>query len=68
VTVNHIGNSEELEFFGESGIYGPDGERIAGADNDEQIIFAQLDQGSRKKLRKDFFSMLDERRVDVYKI
>ncbi|WP_088035299.1 carbon-nitrogen hydrolase family protein [Evansella clarkii] len=68
VTVNHVGKSGELEFFGESGIYGPDGERIAGADNDEQIIFARLDQEIRKEWRKDFFSMLDERRVDVYKI
>lgn len=47
VTVNHIGKSGELSFFGESSIYGPDGECITVANDSEKIIFAALDQNRR---------------------
>lgn len=67
VTVNHIGKSGELSFFGESSIYGPDGECITVANDSEKIIFAALDQNRRQELKETFYSMLSERRTDVYR-
>ncbi|ERN54382.1 carbon-nitrogen hydrolase family protein [Alkalihalophilus marmarensis] len=67
VAVNHIGNSDELEFFGQSAIYGPDGEAITRSlNNQEDILYAKLLFNEREKLKQTFFSMLNERRTDLY--
>ncbi|MBU8878272.1 carbon-nitrogen hydrolase family protein [Bacillus sp. FJAT-29790] len=64
---NHIGPSENLSFFGESAIYAPDGTVIASAkDGAEVIIAADLNDAWRKELKDTFYTMLQERRTDVY--
>jgi 5-aminopentanamidase len=64
---NHIGSSSSLEFFGQSSIYGPDGEVLSRAEAyKDEIITADILKDSRQKLKDEFFSMLEERRLDIY--
>lgn len=64
---NHIGSSGSLEFFGQSSIYGPDGEVLARAEAyKDEIITADILIDNRQKLKDEFFSMLEERRLDIY--
>ncbi len=67
-TCNHIGVSGELEFFGYSAIYGPDGETLAslGEDAAPGVGHARLDPAERRGLQTTFFSMMQERRKDLY--
>lgn len=64
---NHIGQSENLSFFGKSAIYSPDGTAMASAEGDqESVLVAELDYKWRNEIKKSFFTMLDERRTDIY--
>jgi predicted amidohydrolase len=66
-TSNHVGSSQQLHFFGKSSVYGPDGEVISRAESDENaVIVADIELAYRHKLKKDFFTMLEERRTDLY--
>lgn len=66
-TCNQIGNSEQLSFFGKSSVYGPDGNVITQAyGENEEVVFAQINLGVRKEMKENFFSMMDERRKDIY--
>ncbi len=66
-TCNQIGTSGDLAFFGKSGLYGPDGESIAVAETDEeQVIVGEIDFAHRDRVRSTFFTMLQERRKDLY--
>lgn len=65
---NHIGTSEELSFFGKSGIYAPDGMTISMAgEHEERIITASLDYDWREEIKQTFFTMLADRRPNLYK-
>lgn len=65
---NHIGTSEELSFFGKSGIFAPDGMTIRMAEeNEERIITASLQYDWRDDIKQTFFTMLADRRPDLYK-
>ncbi|TLS38656.1 carbon-nitrogen hydrolase family protein [Pseudalkalibacillus caeni] len=64
---NHVGESGELTFFGKSAIYGPDGQTIkTAAKYEDTLITATLDEEWRKEIKESFFTMLEERRTDVY--
>lgn len=66
-TCNHIGTSGELKFFGYSSVYGPDGETLVTLKEDEPGVgVAILDPEHRRNLQKTFFSMMQERRADLY--
>jgi 5-aminopentanamidase len=67
-TCNHIGLSNDLDFFGKSAIYGPDGKVIIKSkEKEEAILFASLDLTQRKKLQKSFFTMQADFREDLFK-
>ncbi|MCQ6267815.1 carbon-nitrogen hydrolase family protein [Fictibacillus sp. WQ 8-8] len=64
---NHIGQSENLSFFGKSVIYSPDGTAMVSAEGDEEgTLVAELDYKKRNEIKKSFFTMLEERRTDIY--
>lgn len=64
---NHVAPSENLVFCGKSGLYGPDGASIALAgDDDERVIITEVDFEDRKEVQSSFFTMLKERRKDLY--
>ncbi|WP_027364844.1 carbon-nitrogen hydrolase family protein [Desulfotruncus alcoholivorax] len=66
-TCNQVGVAGNLDFFGLSGIYGPDGDMLASAGADiEDVIVANIDPGRRLDLQKSFFSMMLERRTELY--
>lgn len=65
---NHIGTSEGLSFFGKSSIFAPDGTTVSMAgENEEKIITASLQYEWREDIKKTFFTMLADRRPDLYK-
>jgi predicted amidohydrolase len=66
---NQIGACSQLHFFGLSSIYGPDGNQIASAkENQEDVIIAEVDHSWREELKRTFYTMMDERRTDLYKV
>lgn len=66
VTSNHIGKSEDLTFFGKSSIFAPNGQVIATAEKQYDMITATIDYDWRNEITQSFFSMLEERRTDIY--
>lgn len=68
-TCNHTGGEERLQFFGQSAIYGPDGETISEARTEEpRIISAEIDLKRINQLREAFYSMKNDERNDLYSI
>lgn len=68
-TCNYTGGDEALQFFGQSAIYGPDGERISEARTEEPtIVVGQIDLARRKELEEQFYSMRTDERTDLYSI
>lgn len=64
---NHIDRSEDLVMCGRSGLYGPDGVIVACAEADlEKVIVAEIDLEHRRRQQSGFYSMLKERRIDLY--
>lgn len=67
-TCNHIGQSEDLSFFGKSAIHAPDGTVVnMGKEGKEQIIVASLDYRWRDEIKENFFTMMADRRPGVYR-
>lgn len=67
-TCNHIGLSNDLDFFGKSAIYGPDGKvMVKSEEKEEAILFASLDTNQRKELQESFFTMQADFRDDLFK-
>ncbi|NNU83562.1 carbon-nitrogen hydrolase family protein [Geobacillus sp. BMUD] len=66
---NQIGRSSSFYFFGLSSIYGPDGNKIATANmaGREEMIHATIDPNEHQALKKNFYTMMDERRIDLYR-
>ena len=64
---NHLGQSQHLHFFGRSTLHGPDGTSIAAADDeDERVIIGTVDLEYRRTLQTRFYTMLKERRKELY--
>lgn len=63
---NHIGQSSNLQFFGESAVYGPAGNKLIDAASREEIMTYNIDLSERQSLKKSFFTMFEERRPDIY--
>lgn len=64
---NHIGTSDRLSFFGKSAIVAPDGQTMGMAEeNNEQMITATLQYDWRDAIQQTFFTMLADRRPDLY--
>jgi hypothetical protein len=65
---NQVRRSFPFHFFGLSSIYGPDGNEItiANMNDQEEIIRATIDENWRQELKQTFYTMMNERRTDVY--
>lgn len=64
---NHVGQSENLSFFGGSGLYGPDGGQVALEEKEEErVVIAEVDIEYRRNMLSHFYTMLNERRTDLY--
>ena len=49
---NRVGLEREMDFCGQSVVVDPDGDVVARADDDEQILYADIDLGSIEKTRQ----------------
>ncbi|OES44805.1 carbon-nitrogen hydrolase family protein [Domibacillus iocasae] len=63
---NHNGTTDGLHFFGHSSLFTPGGEKWADAQEHSTVVTGLLDWEERKRWKSRFFSMMDERRPDVY--
>ncbi|MCF7934449.1 MAG: carbon-nitrogen hydrolase family protein [Spirochaetia bacterium] len=66
-TCNHIGVSSGVSYFGESSIYGPNGDLLSDAGADRETVLrhrVELDQIT--SMREGYFTMLEDRRTDLY--
>jgi len=72
VAVNRVGEEKDpsnmlggIEFWGNSFVFGPQGEEIARADDKEKIIEADIDLKSAKEVRK-IWPFFRDRRIELY--
>jgi predicted amidohydrolase len=66
---NHRGQSGELRFFGKTALFGPDGAMIESAEErQEHVILGDIDLPYRRNVQNRFFTMLQERRKDLYRL
>ncbi|WP_051331105.1 carbon-nitrogen hydrolase family protein [Aneurinibacillus terranovensis] len=66
ITCNHTGKNENVEFFGHSRIYDATGSELEAIGEDEGYIYAEIDPNLTKQHRQFFYTMLNERRPDLY--
>jgi N-carbamoylputrescine amidase len=73
ITVNRVGSEKDesgilegIKFWGNSFIVGPQGEFLARAGEDEEIIEVEIDLNASKEIRK-IWPFLRDRRIDSYK-
>lgn len=59
------GGEREAEFWGHSLVAGPQGEMLAEAGSEAQVLFASLDLGRSEEVRR-IWPFLRDRRVDAY--
>ncbi|RWR06937.1 carbon-nitrogen hydrolase family protein [Siminovitchia fortis] len=68
-TCNFTGGDGDVQFFGKSAIYGPDGavisEKLTG---ESSIVPAEIDIKKRQELKESFYSMRSDERTDLYTI
>ncbi|RST77611.1 carbon-nitrogen hydrolase family protein [Siminovitchia acidinfaciens] len=64
-TCNYTGGKGDIQFFGRSAIFGPDGEVISSQTGD---VTAEIDIEKRQELKENFYSMRSDERRDLYKI
>jgi omega-amidase len=67
VACNRVGSDPNNEFGGHSIIVGPWGEVIAEAENDEMILYGEVDVAEVDKVRKTI-PIFSDRRIDLYKM
>ena len=72
ISVNRVGEEKDesgylggIEFWGNSFIFGPQGEEIVKADGKEQIIEAEIDLERAKEVRK-IWPFFRDRRIESY--
>lgn len=64
---NRYGADTTLDFFGHSRILDPLGKVISSIDEEKDgIIYASVDYDIAKQMKHDYYTMLTERRPDVY--
>ena len=72
IAVNRVGSEKDpsgvlggIEFWGNSFIFGPQGEAVVKADNKERIIQADIDLNKAKEIRK-IWPFFRDRRIELY--
>ncbi len=64
---NRIGTDTTLSFFGHSRILNPLGQVISGIEGEkEDFVYASLDYDRIEKMRTEYYTMLTERRPELY--
>ena len=64
---NHLGTSGELEFFGQSTVYSPEGNVLPYEDHlEDKLYITTIDFNKTKQLKEDFYTMNGDRRRDVF--
>ena len=67
VSANRVGNDRGLGFFGHSNIVGPTGCVIDSLDGPaEGVVHAQIDLSLTEKRRREYYTILADRRPDTY--
>ena len=67
VSANRVGNDRGLGFFGHSNIIDPVGHVIKSLDKAvEGVISARIDLSLTEKRRKEYYTVLEDRRPDTY--
>ncbi|GIN95128.1 hypothetical protein J6TS1_09980 [Siminovitchia terrae] len=68
-TCNYTGDDEDIQFFGRSAVYGPDGGIISGKVTEESsLAFAEINIEKREELKETFYSMRSDERSDLYTV
>ncbi len=65
VACNRVGESGDWSFFGHSAIYGPSGELMVGAREEETLVTVVIDLDAVDQVRKGL-TVLKDRHLDVY--
>jgi omega-amidase len=65
VACNRVGESGDWSFFGHSAIYGPSGELIVGAAQEEMLLTAVIDLDAIQKVRQ-LITVFEDRQEGVY--
>ena len=65
ISCNHAGTDRALSYFGRSAVYGPLGELLALAGEEDETLTATIDYQRVAKSR-EYFYMLRQRRPEVY--
>jgi predicted amidohydrolase len=65
VACNRVGESGDWSFFGRSAIYGPSGELIVGAGEEETLLTSVIDLDAMDEIRR-LITVFDDRHEDVY--
>ena len=68
VVSNSVGECSGFNFSGHSGIYDPTGEALSQLQDQAGYSIALIDPIIQRQCRNGFFSMLKERRLDVYSL
>lgn len=69
VCSNRIGEDTTLGFFGHSRILNPLGQVICNIEGEvEGSIYASLDYDTSRQMKRDYYTMLTERRPEVYQM
>lgn len=64
---NRFGPDTTLDFFGHTRILNPLGQVITAVDGEKEgIIYASLDYDKEKKMKDEYYTMLTERRPELY--
>lgn len=67
VCSNRVGKDKKLSFFGKSRILDPLGRVIETVEADKEgYVFATIDYDIADKMKKDYYTMLTERRPELY--
>lgn len=65
VACNRVGESGDWSFFGHSSVYGPSGELVVGAGEEETLVTAVIDLGDVDEARQGI-TVFQDRREGVY--
>ncbi|GIN19771.1 carbon-nitrogen hydrolase family protein [Siminovitchia fordii] len=68
-TCNFTSGEGDIQFFGRSAVYGPDGDTISGIKTEaSSFATAEINLGKRQELKENFYSMRSDERSDLYSV
>ncbi|SHF03920.1 Predicted amidohydrolase [Seinonella peptonophila] len=67
VTCNYIGKNHSFDFTGGSRIFDATGTEMVSLVDEEDYLYAEIDSTQTNKARQEFYTMLMERKPELYK-